>query len=150
MRLKISLQDDKPDLSFNVNVPNYPFFHPADSTLISEVIGASNCKIYAVFNQEDGVWTITELAQKVKPNDVLPLRSRDVTCCPGVDMGRRPVAGQKRRLTMESEQQMHVRIKRKGTDVIEISSDDELRHFFSLRSLKANIVSTIGIYTHNT
>jgi hypothetical protein len=74
-KLNPSVQDDKPDLSFNVKVPNYPFFHPADSTLISEVIGASNCKPYAVFNQEEGVWTITELAQKVKPNDVLQLRS---------------------------------------------------------------------------
>src|SRR5262245_44565947 len=81
--------------------------------------------------------------QKVKPNDMLQLRSRDVTRCPGVDLGRWPVTGQKRRLTIESgsERPMHVRVKREDSDVIEISSDDELRHIFVHSVHKANITT---------
>lgn len=46
-------------------------------------MGASNCKLYGVFNGK--VWSLTDLAQRVKVNDLLRLRSRDVSICINID-----------------------------------------------------------------
>jgi hypothetical protein len=72
-------------LQFSVPVPDYPYFHPADSTIISDVIGIANCKTYSFFDTAHGTWTFTGLARQVKAQTTLLLRSRDVTTCLGLD-----------------------------------------------------------------
>jgi hypothetical protein len=78
-------QDDQPPLKFLVPAPEYPYFHPKDSSIISDVIGLSNCKNYSFFDTTTGFWTFTSLPQRVKARATLYLRSRDVSICPGLD-----------------------------------------------------------------
>jgi hypothetical protein len=69
-------------LEFEVAVPEYPFFHPKDTPVLVEELGHHNCETYGVYDGEG--WVITKLAQKVKANEMLRLRSRDVTECLGI------------------------------------------------------------------
>jgi hypothetical protein len=131
------LQDGKPPLDFTVPVPQYPWFHPKDCAVISEVIGPSNCTIYGAFVA--GHWTITSLAQNVKIGVVLNLRSRDITHCPGLDdlveesseVSKRStkISPQKRMRSISNvnaeSSRAAVRVKFEEDEVIVISSDEE-------------------------
>lgn len=74
-------------LEFIVPVTGFPFFHPKDSTTLTEVLGIETCKSYGHFIRQSGIWTITSLPIKIKADTaILQLRSRDVTICPDLDV----------------------------------------------------------------
>jgi hypothetical protein len=80
-----------------VPVPDYPYFHPKDCSIISDVVGISDCKAYSIFDPASTAWTFTTLARKVKSGTTLYLRSRDVTICPGLDLPEAPGSPSKKR-----------------------------------------------------
>lgn len=73
----------KPPLAFAVGVPDYPFFHPKDAFAIVSIIGLPNCTTYGIY--DGNIWLITSLAQRVKANALLLLRSSHVSRCPELD-----------------------------------------------------------------
>ncbi|KAJ7202761.1 hypothetical protein GGX14DRAFT_399142 [Mycena pura] len=81
LSFSVDLQNDEEPHEFNVPVPIFPLFHPQDDSAICAVVGRTTCANYSFYNGKK--WVNTSLAQSVKANTVLCLRTLGVTRCPG-------------------------------------------------------------------
>ncbi|KAI0043540.1 hypothetical protein FA95DRAFT_1609319 [Auriscalpium vulgare] len=73
-------KDGELPLDFQVPAPEAPYFVPQKSeTIVSALGGKEKCASYSVFDRPRMTWVITSLPQKVKPNDLLCMRSLGVT-----------------------------------------------------------------------
>jgi hypothetical protein len=121
-------EDGKPPLQFSVPVPDYPYFHPKDCSIISDVIGMSNCRSYSIFDPASAAWIFTTLSRKVKSGTTLYLRSRDVTVCPGLGAPEALGSPSKKRALSITESSLPHRLQKRPSTAI---SDEELAFLYT-------------------
>ncbi|KAJ7212738.1 hypothetical protein C8J57DRAFT_1539076 [Mycena rebaudengoi] len=134
---------DRPHF-FSVPVPSFPWFHPMDCPLITQKVGLP-CLFFDLLpvstqslessSPEDDEWVSTAVAVRVKPDDILYMRSPNVTVCSGLrrpQRNKRPLSPESRPISQSNILDSPSPLKRKKmseSDVIEISdtSDNEDR-----------------------
>ncbi|KAJ7196444.1 hypothetical protein C8J57DRAFT_1546732 [Mycena rebaudengoi] len=152
--------NDRPHF-FSVPVPSFPWFHPKDCPLITQKVGLP-CLFFDLLpvstqslessSLEDDEWVSTAVAVKVKPDDILYMRSPNVTVCIGLrpQRNKRPLSPESRPISQLNGLDSPSPLKRKKmseSDVIEISdtSDNEDRveplKYQSPRHVKLSLIA---------